>query len=184
MLEIKLQGQMLWDEEKEEFITPPDVVLQFEHSLVSLSKWEAHFERPFLDDTPKSTDETLWYIEAMLLTPDVENVTQRLEPKHMKAIKDYLSASMTATTFWEYRPKPGRPEVLTNEIIYYWMFTFGIPKECEHWHLNRLITLIKVFGVKNGQKEKIPAHEQARMNRELNEKRLREMRERSENGET
>lgn len=155
MLTITVPALELWDDEQQEFIPEPEVVLDLEHSLVSLSKWESKFEKPMMGDSNKTTEETLGYIEAMTLTPDVPpEVYTRLTRENVDEVNAYIEAKMTATWFPETKTPAGRKEVVTAEVIYYWMIALNIPFECQHWHLKRLLTLIEVCNRKNQPEKK------------------------------
>ena len=141
-----------WDETKEEFVTPKTIVLELEHSLVSISKWESKWHKAFLTDKPKTAEETLDYIKCMVLNDEIdEDVFNHLTQDNIDEINNYIKAPMTATVIRNESRNggPGSKDVTTSELIYYWMITNNIPFECENWHLNRLLTLIKVCGVKN-----------------------------------
>ncbi len=171
MLTITVLGEEHFNEEEQEFVTVGGIDLQLEHSLVSLSKWESIHEKPFLGEGEKSTEEVYSYIKAMILTPDFPpEVLSNLSQDHFEQINKYIDAKMTATWFSD-TPAPKSREVITSELIYYWMFTFQIPIECELWHLNRLFTLIKVCNVKNAPPKKMSRAEQAARNRTLNAQR-------------
>lgn len=177
MLTITVPGpDEVFDEGTKEFTTQGDVVLELEHSLVSLSKWESKFEKPFLDRGDKTSEEVLGYIKAMVLTPDVpEEVFHRLSEENIKSINAYIDAKMTATWFNEPPgPKTNR-EIITSELVYYWMTVFHIPFECETWHLNRLFTLIKICNLKQEKPKKMSRSQIAARNRELNARRKAEL---------
>ena len=171
MLEIIVPSLELFDERTAEFIVKPEVPLELEHSLVSLSKWESIFEKPFLENKNPTTEETLGYIEAMTLTPNVSpEVYLRLSSNNFKAINEYIGQKMTAS--WVTAPKQaGGREIITAELIYYWMTVFHIPMECETWHLNRLFTFIQIANAKQSTPKKMGRNEIAQRNRELNEQR-------------
>ena len=160
-----------WDESTGEFIPPKEKTIQLEHSLVSLSKWESKWCKPFLH-SEKSDEEVLDYIKCMTLTQNVpDDLYNKLSSKNIKAIDDYINASMTATTFSDDGNTKKNKEIVTSELVYYWMVAYNIPFECQKWHLNRLITLIRVCGVKNSPPKKMSKAEIYKRNAELNAKR-------------
>lgn len=178
MLTITVPAVDEWDDDAQQFISADEAVLELEHSLISLSKWESKWEKPFLSHTEHSDEEALSYIKMMTLTPDVPSeVYQRLTNGNLKQINDYINAKMSATWFNE-RAKtgPASREIITSEVIYHWMYTAQIAQECEMWHLNRLFTLIKVFNEKNDPKgKKMNKREALSQQRSLNAQRKAQM---------
>ena len=176
MLVIKVPGIELFDEVLQVFVNAEEFVLELEHSLVSLSKWESKFEKPFLGSEEKTDEEVFAYIEAMILTEEYpSDVLTRLTKENIQQINEYIESKMTATWFNDKQKPKKSNEVITAELIYYWMITFNIPIEFQHWHLNRLFTLIKIFSVKNAPKEKLSKRDLLARNRELNERRKAEL---------
>lgn len=175
MLTIIVPGVDLFDETVKEFKTSEDFTLDLEHSLASLSKWEQTFEKPFLGKAPKTTAEVVGYVKCMTLTQGVPaEVYVRLSPENFEAVNTYINLPMTATWFSEDKRPPSR-EIITSELIYYWLIALQIPLECETWHLNRLFTLIKVVGLKNQTGKKMSKSQVLRQQHDLNEQRRAEL---------
>lgn len=149
MLTITIKDQELFDERIGEFVTIKGKTIQLEHSLVSISKWESKWRKPFLSKEEKTPEEVSDYIKCMTITSGVsDELYLYMGIDNLKKVKDYIDSPMTATTFSKNNNKPNR-EIVTSELIYYWMIDYGIPFECEKWHLNRLLTLVQVCSVKN-----------------------------------
>jgi hypothetical protein len=175
VLTVKVPMVEGFDEVANKFVDIVFFTLELEHSLVSLSKWESRFEKPFLSETEKTDDETLWYVKAMTLTPDVPpEVYTKLSAENVRDIQAYITSKMTATKFYGGDDEKSK-EIITAEVIYYWMIAMSIPIECQHWHLNRLLTLIQVCSRKNAPEKQLSPAEIARRNRELNAQRKKEL---------
>ena len=156
MLRITIPAIELWDENKEEFINTKEQTLQLEHSLVSLSKWESKWNKPFLSKNTKTEEEELDYIKCMTITQNVDPNVYKFIPLNVREeIKEYINAPMSATWFSEDKNTKSSSEQITSELIYYWMVAQNIPFECEKWHLNRLITLIKICNIKSQPPKKM-----------------------------
>ena len=170
MLQIIVPAREYYDEEHNEFISTKAQKLNLEHSLVSLAKWEAKWHKPFLNSKEKkSMDEIRDYIRCMTLTQNVDpNVYLSLSAENYKEIQEYIDNPMTATTFSNQKPSPPNRDIITNELIYYWMTAYQIPVEFEKWHLNRLLTLIRVCSVKNAPPKKMSKGEILKSNASLN----------------
>lgn len=167
-----------YDEKSNEFIytkIKQEQVLKLEHSLVSISKWESKWNKAFLGKQKKTEEEILDYIRCMTLTQNVApEVYSRLSSKNYDDIWAYINAPMTATVIPKERCKSGSREVITSELIYYWMISYNIPVEFQKWHINRLITLIQLFNMKNSKPQKRSITEIMRRNAELNALRRRQ----------
>lgn len=175
MIQITIPRIEFYDENKEEFVYPIEkpLTLQLEHSLISLQKWESKWHKPFLTDDKKTTEETLDYIRCMTLTPNVDPIVYRYIPEsEMKRVSEYIDDPMTATWFGSNNQpgssSPKKKEVITAEIIYYWMISFNIPNEYRKWHLNQLITLVRVLSAKNAPKKKRSPKDILAENKRLN----------------
>lgn len=178
MLKIEVTTPEVYDEEAQEFLFGDDYEIEIEHSLLSVSKWESKYERPFLDDKPKSNEEVIDYVRMMTLTPGVpDEVYSSLTQNNIEDISDYIASKQTATWFREdpNAPKKKPQEQITAELIYFWMISYRIPMETQHWHLNRLLTLVRVFNVKNEKPKKMSRSQIAEQNRVLNAQRRKQM---------
>ena len=155
MLRLVIPATELWDKSKRQFITTKEQTLQLEHSLVSLSKWESKWCKPFLSNKEMTPEESIDYIKCMTLDEDVpDDVYTRIDNRILKEVSAYIEAPMTATYIHEDKRGGVGREIITNELIYYWMVSLQIPSEYENWHLNRLMTLIKVCSIKNSPPKK------------------------------
>lgn len=177
MLHITIPlGSEEWDEVKEEFVEPKTITLQLEHSLVSLSKWESKWRKAFLSKVAKTDEETIDYIKCMTITQNVNpEVYNYLTNNNIKRIYEYINAPMTATVFSEDTPGKRNNEIVTSELIYYWMIALNIPFECQKWHLNRLLTLVKVCNIKNTPPKKRSRRELMSRNAALNAARRKQL---------
>ncbi len=173
MLKITISSIEQYDEVKNEFISTKEQVLHLEHSLVSLSKWESKWLKPFLTKEEKTIDETLDYVKCMTITQNVpEDTYSLITNDHIKLVRDYIDAAMTATTFSNENKGTNR-EIITAEVIYHWMIAMNVPFECQKWHLNRLLTLINVCNIKANPPKKMGKKALMRRNADLNAARRR-----------
>ncbi|MBP5594387.1 MAG: hypothetical protein J6Y02_03320 [Pseudobutyrivibrio sp.] len=172
MLKLTVKGEERWDEEKEVFIPAmKEHTLQLEHSLLSISKWEAIYHKPFLS-TDLNKDMIVDYIKCMTINPAPDEVYENITPGQIDQVTNYIKDPMTATWFSDNKPAHNHGcmngEVITTEIVYYWMISMQIPVEFQKWHLNRLLTLIRVISVKNDPKgggKKMTAQERSALNK-------------------
>lgn len=176
MLKITIPSAELWDEDKEEFVYTKEQTLQLEHSLVSLSKWESKWCKAFLSKHEKTFEETVDYVKCMTLTQNVNSdVYQYLTNKNIAEINRYIEAPMTATYFSDDKIGKTSREQVTSELIYYWMVALNIPFECQKWHLNRLLALVKVCNIKNQPPKKRSRKEILSRNAALNAARRKQL---------
>ena len=176
MLQITIPAIEQWDEENLVFIKTKEQTLQLEHSLVSLSKWESKWNKPFLTKNEKSIEETIDYIRCMTITQNVNPSSyQNLTNRNIAEINRYIEAPMTATTFFDDKTSKSAKEQITAELIYYWMIALNIPFDCQKWHLNKLLTLIKVCNVKNQPPKKMNRKEIMNRNAVLNAARIKQL---------
>lgn len=157
--------------------------LQMEHSLLSLSKWEARWRISFLSTKDKTEAQMLDYIYCMTINKNIDKRVFHALPKDcINRITHYIETPQTATTFRsDNQPfgkkgqRPVRQQIITAELIYWQMIVNGIPFSCEKWHLSRLLTLIRVCDIKNStNKPNMTKAELIRRNAELNARRLKQ----------
>lgn len=176
MLQIIVPSAELFDEVNDQFIYVKEQTLQLEHSLVSLSKWESKWKKAFLSKQDKTYEETVDYIRCMTITKNVDpNVYRCLTQENIEMINDYISDSMTATYIKEDAQTRGSREIITAELIYYWMIASNIPLEWEKRHLNRLLMLIKVCSIKSQPPKKRSKRDIMRQNAAINAARRKQL---------
>lgn len=170
MLSITIPATELWDEKQESFVSVKGQTLRLEHSLVSLSKWESKHQKSFISNKDKTAEEVLDYVKCMTITQNVDPIVYRcLTQENVDAINEYIAMPMTAVYFPD--DKNGNKvsgDKVTSELIYYWMITQNIPFECEKWHLNKLIALIRVCSMKNAPQKSMSKNDIYNRNRALN----------------
>lgn len=171
-LKLKIGGTEVYDERSNRFLIVDEMELEFEHSLWAISKWEQKYRKPFFGKDEKNTEETYDYLKCMLLTEDVDpGIVHKLNEGEIKAITDYINAPMTATWFTEREHKKSSQEIITAEIIYYWMTSLQIDFAWEKRHVNQLLTLVRVISEKNAPEKKMSRSELLRRNKSLNAQR-------------
>ena len=177
MLQITIPSRELWDESTNEFVITKEQILQLEHSLISISKWESKWQKAFLTKQEKTREETIDYIKCMTLNQNVDpNVYNYLTNDNIRQINAYIDSPMTATYFSEEKGgRGGHGEQITSELIYYWMIALQIPFECQKWHLNRLLTLVRVCNIKNQPPKKRSRREIMSRNAALNAARRKQL---------
>ena len=173
MLRITIPETELFDEARQEFIyVDKPVTLTLEHSLVSISKWESKWKKPYLTDDKKTPEEVIDYIRCMTITQNVDpEVYYALTIDDLKKIEEYIKDPHTATTITEQEPRKKSSEGITSELVYYWMCAYQIPFEAQKWHFNRLMTLIHIASIKNSGENKMSKEAAYKQQRELNAKR-------------
>lgn len=152
MLTLNVKAKELFDERTSQFINVPNAELHLEHSLISLSRWESKWKKPFLNIEDPTNEEMTDYICCMSIDRTVDpEVIKHLNYEEVMKIREYISDPQTATKIYDRRPgHAGRNKIFTSEEIYYWMIYYGIPFSCEKWPLNRLLTLVRICGIKGG----------------------------------
>ena len=172
MLKITIPARELYNEADQTFITTKEQTLVLEHSLLSISKWESKWHIPFLGKDEKTYEQQVDYIRCMTITTNVDpKVYYAIPPEQMTQIQEYIQNPMTATTITDRGDTRASREIVTAEIIYYWMKSLEIPFECEKWHLNRLLTFIRVCNIKDGPQKKMSKKDTYSQYRALNEAR-------------
>lgn len=174
MLELVVPAREWYSEEIGEFINTKETKLFLEHSLLSVSKWEAKWKKPYMDEAEQTPEETIDYIRCMTINKGVDPfIYYGLTDDMYKTIKDYIADPMTATTITNHNKSTRRISrgKTTSEMIYYWMVSYGIPFECQKWHLSRLMTLINVCIAKGSPDRKMPKNEIYKQNTALNKAR-------------
>lgn len=166
----------MWDEKKNEFIYTKPCELRLEHSLVSVSKWESKWKKPFIKTFEKggdlTTEELIDYVRCMTITQNVDpKAYLNLSTENFKEIVAYIDDPMTATWFSDEKKQRPNHRTITSELIYSWMIDFGIPFECKKWHFNRLITLLRVCEAEHRPKKKTSQAELLRKHARLNKQR-------------
>lgn len=174
MISIKLAKNETYDATNNEFIELPEKTIHLEHSLVSISRWESKWCKPFLSKNNKTHNELIDYIKCMSEEPINDADVLRLTSKDVERINNYINAPMTATTITERKGRPSN-EIITSELLYFAMINNNIPFECQHWHLNRLIMLIRVCNVKGSEPKKMSKRDIYNQNRSLNAARKKQM---------
>lgn len=176
MLQVVIPEREFFDSRTNEFVTIKETKLALEHSLVSVSKWEAKWKKPFVGRIAKTYEESIDYIRCMTLTQNVDpRVYWSIPDDVFEKVNSYIDDPMTATWFNSNEKERPSREVITSEIVYYWMIALNIPSEYQKWHFNRLLTLIRVCNVKNAPKKKMSKKEILKRNRELNAARRKEL---------
>ena len=176
MLTIKIPDAEYYNEETSQFVSVKERMIDLEHSLVSLSKWEAKWCKPFLGKDQKTSEEVRDYIRCMIIDRNVpDNILYALSKQQEKQIVEYIDEKMTATTFSDISSASKNREVITSEIIYYWMISLNIPFECQKWHLNRLLTLIRVCSIKNAPPKKMGRNSVLSRNAQINAARKKQL---------
>lgn len=180
MLQIDVPEREYFDDSKQEFIYYKKQTLLLEHSLISISKWESKWKKPFLETKDRTMEETIDYIRCMTLNTNVDpDAYTGLTRDIFEKVGQYINDTMTATWFNNKQPGNGKPggkgQVVTSELIYYWMIAYEIPSEYQKWHLNRLLTLIRICEIKNQPSKKMRKKDILSSNRALNESRKRAM---------
>lgn len=169
MLQIIVPGVEAWDERTETFVSFKDTSITLEHSLISISKWESKWHKPFLGKDDKTPEQINDYIKCMTITPNVKpEVYEFLSKDNISDVMAYINDPMTATTITNRDGRKFSREIVTSELVYYWMVSLNIPFECQKWHINRLMMLIQICEVKNQPDKKMGRKGTVQQNAALN----------------
>lgn len=176
MLYVTIPAREHYDEVNNKFITNKEQKLQLEHSLVSVSKWESKWHKSFMSNDTRTYEETIDYIRCMTITQNVDpDIYNYITDDIVLRVNEYISDPMTATWFSEDRTGRRSSETITSELVYYWMIALNIPKECEKWHLNRLLTLIRICNIKNQPPKRMSKRETSSRYAALNKARRQQL---------
>lgn len=167
MIKVTIPGDEDFDEETSQIITNEPTVYTLEHSLASLSKWESKWEIAFLSERTMTPEQTQSYFECMVVDHDTPDFT-RLPSEEVVRIKNYIESNQTATVIFDLAPQRPSRETITAELIYFWMSQLSVPFQADQWHLNKLLTLIRIANIKNAPKRKLTRSEIAEQNARLN----------------
>lgn len=172
MLELYIPDSDFFDEETSEFITVKGGLFKFEHSLYSMSLWEAKYKKSFLELKQYTNDELTDYTIFMCQT--------RLDPLLVttgvtRQVLEYIADSRTATRIQNGNTRQAKTTVLTSEVIYSMMVAYNVPFETQHWHLNRLMTLLQVISIRQSPQKKKSTQEVYEENHKLNEQRKQQL---------
>ena len=172
MFELTIGATEHFNQETSEFEMLNGVTIELEHSLFALSKWESKFEIPFLNNDNLTDEQMMYYIQCMTITKNVDpKLYGSLSEANIITVNEYLNKKHTATWFSEHGNGPGRRtsnEIVTSELIYFWLTACQIPFECEHWNLKRLLTLIQVCNEKNKPQKKMDRKTMMNKHRSVN----------------
>lgn len=173
-MKLVVPGSELYDPVENLFYTTKDTTLLLEHSLLSISKWESKWKKPFLSQKGMTSEQFQDYVRCMTISQNVDPlVYDNLTKEHYEAIAEYMEDPMSATTINDRSlPKGGgggrRGQTVTSELIYYWMTALNIPFECQKWHLNRLMMLIRVASIEQQPPKQMSKRDIMQQNKALN----------------
>lgn len=170
-IEVTIPDQEMWDSEKNEFVYVKGCTIRMKHSLLSISKWEMTWKKPFLKPGYVMTEEeTLDYYRCMTITQNVDPGIYRYIPtSEQEKINKYIETPMSAY-IPQNKKSGGVKHTFVSEHIYYWMTAANIPQSYEKWHLSRLLNLLEIAANENDPKKskKMSRGEIYKQNQELN----------------